>query len=234
MRLKGYHDIEEQMELNSRLDKLEQERKQCTSMSVYSPFVYNLLSLVFTVINVLLPIYIMLEVFVSLVRKLVRPSINDGLYNFLLFEEATQSTLGSLGSLVEMCAIIYCMTSAVVGFYQIPIIARIRPQLWNTPMHRIVINLAFIQLLSSSFPIQARILGITSFDLLGYYHLSDYLSSDIFQCCVKIVFLAVMSTQYFNVFPPTYWVYKFATSKLFMLLLFVKRTLQSKPKTKSS
>jgi hypothetical protein len=136
------------------------------------------------------------------------------------------------------------MMSAFVGMYQMPGISKIKPKYKNTSIHKIAINVALILLLSSSFPVVARILGndmihrlisssrknfssnndeltltiyesilylgLTSFDLIGYYSTAKYLKNDLLHVAFSAAFMFVMSQQYMKVFPPTYYAYRMA------------------------
>lgn len=93
------------------------------------------------------------------------------------------------------------MTATFVGLYSLRRMSSLRPKLANTSLHKLVLNIAIIQLVSSSFPVVARTLGLISFDLLGYYSSWHQLRNDIWSYLYKIVFILVLSHQYFQLFP---------------------------------
>jgi len=149
--------------------------------------------LLVTIINFLFPAYIVLRV---LVKVFLHP--NYGLHDFLLFEEQSVSKLGSLSAVVEAIGIIYIITSAFVGFYKLPFISFMKPRVFDTSMYKIAVNVAAILFLSSSFPVVAKLLGLTSFDLMGYYHYTQYLKRDSFHWIYKSLFMLTMTFQYYK------------------------------------
>jgi hypothetical protein len=66
-------------------------------------------------VNLLFPAYIVLGVFVKLAKSLFDPSPDQGLYNFLLFEQTKTSFLGSLGRLIEIMVILYVFVTMVTN-----------------------------------------------------------------------------------------------------------------------
>jgi len=131
------------------------------------------------------------------------------LNGFLVFEEEVHSKFVSMSHLVDIWVIVFVMVSAFVGFYQLPWISTMKPLPRSTSIHRTVINVALILLLSSSFPVVARILGLTFFDLMGYYHYSHYVENNsLFHDICKIIFVATMTQQYVKIFQPIFYAYR--------------------------
>ncbi len=120
------------------------------------------------------------------------------------------------------------ITSAFVGFYNLPLTKRIRPKFHSMSMEKLTLNVMCVLLLSSSFPVVARILGIylifsifsifsvfdkdlfnvyyctnveiTSFDLLGDYSNTTYLRSNQFLYLYKLVFVVALTHRYVTFF----------------------------------
>jgi len=221
-------DSQERSNLQEQLRVLTQRKLEASRANFYKSFSRNFLSLFFTLVNLLFPLYIVLHTFIQLAKGIFDPKQGDELYNFLQFEQAEKSFLGSLVSLVETTVTMYLMTSAFVGFYSIPWISSIKLRPRKTSMRKIAINMTFIQLLSSSFPVVARILGLTSFDLMGYYSNTNHLRSEMFNSCYKVAFMMAMMHQYFIIFPTKYfyetWISFFGRYKQ------VRQTFESKEK----
>jgi hypothetical protein len=105
--------------------------------------------------------------------------------NLADFLNLQDSTTGSFSSFWQVAVIMYLllfnvlhffihcvrymMASAVVGFYNLPLMARIKPQVGRTSMGKLIINMGCILLISSSFPVVARILGVSSVACLNSY-----------------------------------------------------------------
>ncbi len=51
------------------------------------------------------------------------------------------------------------MLASIVGFYSLPLFRRLKPELHDTPMTKIIGNVAVILILSSALPVLARTLG---------------------------------------------------------------------------
>jgi len=157
------------------------------------PIIRNILSLLITTVNLAFAGYLVLRVVIHLFRYFFSPLFGDptasDLADFLaLQDDAKAYRLGSFASLLQILVIMYMMTSAFVGFYSLPITNRIRPKLHGLSMEKLTLNVTCVLLISSSFPVVARILEITSFDLIGDYSNTTYLSSDKFLYLYKAVF----------------------------------------------
>jgi len=169
------------------------------------PIVRNILSILITILNLAFTGYLVLRVFIHLLRQFFSPLFGDptasDLADFLaLQDDAKAYRLGSFASLLQILVIMYMMTSAFVGFYNLPITKRIRPKFKSLSMEKLTINVACVLLISSSFPVVARILEITSFDLIGDYSNTSYLSSDRFLYLYKFVFLVALTHRYVTFF----------------------------------
>jgi len=170
------------------------------------PIIRNILSILITVINLTFTGYLVLRVFIHLLRQFFSPLFGDPtaleLADFLaLQDDAKAYRLGSFASLLQILVITYMMTSAFVGFYNLPIITKhIKPKKDNMTMEVLSLNVGLVLLLSSSFPVVARILEITSFDLLGDYSNTPYLRNQHFLFAYKFVFLVALTHRYVTFF----------------------------------
>ena len=69
------------------------------------------------------------------------------------------SSFGVLGTILEVLVIFYLTIATVVGLYHVPGFRRLRPELRETTMTKIILNCLVMQLLSSSLPVLSRVLG---------------------------------------------------------------------------
>jgi len=169
------------------------------------PIIRNILSILITLINLTFTGYLVLRVFIHLLRQFFSPLFGDPtaseLADFLaLQDDAKAYRLGSFASLLQVLVITYMMTSAFVGFYNLPITKRIKPKFGQMSMEMLSLNVTLVLLISSSFPVVARILEITSFDLLGDYSNTTYLRSQQFLIGYKFVFLVALTHRYVTFF----------------------------------
>uniref|UniRef100_A0A0N5AL31 Protein LMBR1L n=1 Tax=Syphacia muris TaxID=451379 RepID=A0A0N5AL31_9BILA len=96
---------------------------------------------------------------------------------------------GIFGAFVEVIIIWYFMLASIVGLYSAPILKKMRPLKAETSMTCIVANCTTVLILSSAFPVLARTLGITTFDLLGEYGNLDWLSNLKLVLAYNVLFL---------------------------------------------
>jgi hypothetical protein len=169
------------------------------------PIIRNIFSLILTIVNMAFTGYLVLRVFIHLLRYFFSSLFGDAtashLADFLALQEnAKANRLGSFASLLQILVIMYMMTSAFAGFYNLPITHRIRPKIRGLSMEKLTLNVACVLLISSSFPVVARILEITSFDLIGDYSNTTYLSSSWFLYLYKFVFLVALTYRYVTFF----------------------------------
>ncbi|KAK0416651.1 hypothetical protein QR680_012609 [Steinernema hermaphroditum] len=92
-------------------------------------------------------------------------------------EVHSRHTFGIFGACVEVIIILYIMSASLVGFYTVPFLMRLKPSKGKTSMTSVIGNCATFLILSSALPVFARILGITTFDLLGAYGSLNWLSN---------------------------------------------------------
>lgn len=171
------------------------------------PIIRNILSIVITLVNLAFTGYLVLRVFIHLLRQvsIFSPIFGDPATNeladfLLLQDDAKAYRLGSFASLLQILVITYMMTSAFAGFYNLPITQRIKPKVGQMSMEMVSLNVTLVLLISSSFPVVARILEITSFDLLGDYSNTTYLRSHQFLIAYKSVFLVALTHRYVTFF----------------------------------
>ena len=69
------------------------------------------------------------------------------------------SSFGIFGTILEVLVIFYLTVASVVGLYHLPGFWRLRPEVRETTMTKIILNCLVMQLLSSSLPVLSRVLG---------------------------------------------------------------------------
>ncbi len=116
--------LEDREEIENKLTEVKRQLVNAKKTSSFGPFFWNLLSLVVTVMNLLLPAYIVLKIVVILTKNFLNPSPEGGFYSVLAFEERTHTFLGSLEHFLETIVIMYMITAAFVGFYKLPWVTR--------------------------------------------------------------------------------------------------------------
>jgi hypothetical protein len=185
--------------LRSRMEHVTNEKASLHHTTMH-PLIRNSLFVIVTFLNITIAGYVMLRVFTHLLRHFLNPYAASNLADFLALEDDASFRLGSLSSILQIAVIIYMMSSAFLGFYNFPKIKRFMPKVGNTSIAKLIINMAFILLISSSFPVVARILEITSFDLLGEYNTTNYLRNNLFLYAYKIVFIIAFTHRYVTFF----------------------------------
>ncbi|KAI8513574.1 Limb region 1 -like protein [Branchiostoma belcheri] len=102
--------------------------------------------------------------------------------------QASLSMFGVLGASVEIVLILYLMVASVVGFYSVPLFSRIRPTKASTPMTMVIANCLVLLTMSSALPVLSRTIGITHFDLLGYFGRFNWLGNFYIVLLYNVVF----------------------------------------------
>jgi len=209
--------------------RLQEVRTKLISLhrTTMHPLISNVLSLMITVLNLAFAAYVVLRVFIHLMFFAHHASSN---LDFLTLQD---SSAASFSSFWQVAVIIYMMTSAVVGFYNLPLMERIKPQVGHTSMAKLIINMGCILLISSSFPVVARILEITSFDLLGDYSHTKYLRNELFLDIYKTAFMMVFAYRYFIFFNKS-WHDTGLVSFLANLMTFLSHWQTKSPNPKNS
>jgi len=122
------------------------------------------------------------------------------LENKTISTSALSRTLNTFGYLIEIGHILYIAISAVVVLYNNSIFKYFQPRVGDTPMHEIVGNTTILLIMSSSLPIIVRILGLTSFDLMGYYSNTDFLRNSVVLHLYRLVFLSLVLIKLLELF----------------------------------
>lgn len=79
------------------------------------------------------------------------------------------SKLGFFETFFEIILILYFTVASLVGLYSLPFLKSIKPNVHSTPIRQIILNCAIYLIFSSALPVSSKILGLTSFDLLGRF-----------------------------------------------------------------
>uniref|UniRef100_A0A336MNJ6 CSON004217 protein n=1 Tax=Culicoides sonorensis TaxID=179676 RepID=A0A336MNJ6_CULSO len=189
--------------LTDRLKELEIERKNLDKLRASSAFQRNfvypvamLLLLALTGITVLLVAQNTIELLIG-IKALPLSSRQFTLGIMSL------SKLGPLGAALEFVVIIYLSATSTVGLYTMPSMQKVRPKTRKTSLSMLILNCALVLILSSAFPLLARILGITNFDLLGDFGEIEWLGSFTFVLLYNVVFATAAGLIIFFKFTTT-------------------------------
>jgi LMBR1-like membrane protein len=170
----------ENVKLYDRLRELEVERseldKQRTSSCVARNLIYPLamlLLLLITSITVLLVMQNTIELLIGikalpLSSRVSFVKILENSMKFQLFFFSQQFTLGIsslsklgvFGAALEIFVILYLGITSFVGFYTMPLFAKIRPKRRKTSLTHLITNSLLILILTSALPLLSRILGL--------------------------------------------------------------------------
>lgn len=124
---------------------------------------------------------------------------------------------------MEILVIFYLGTSSFVGFYAMPVFAKIRPKRRKTSLSHLIANSLLILILTSALPLLSRILGesretsevsrkfnffstpegITNFDLLGDYGEINWLGNFVIVLLYNFIFIVSTSLCVMNKFTMT-------------------------------
>lgn len=175
MQLEPYNEQEsaiEQKLLDLELERQTLEQQQNASLlrrNLCYPLVMLLL-LFLTAFQVIVVVQNTLEILVGIKHvPLYSPKFTLGITSL--------SALGPLGAAIEIVLILYLWLASIVGFYTLPLLSRLKPNLCDTSMTQIIGNSAVLLILSSALPVLARILGITNFDLMGDFGRIEWLGN---------------------------------------------------------
>jgi len=194
---------EEKETAKSQIRALRIEHATAVAYTNWTFFFWNFVSLSMTLINVLFPIYIILRVIVNGFLSKGLEEIYQIISLFMNIQPLQlQFQVGWIGPILETTGIAYLITSTFIGFYSLPFCNFLRPKRNETPVHKIAMNVAAILFLSSSFPITCKLLGLTSFDLLGFYNYSQYIKTSGFHLLYKAIFMITISVQYYKLILP--------------------------------
>jgi hypothetical protein len=116
----------------------------------------------------------------------------------------------------------YVIVAAVVGLYALPWIKDMKPKANDTDLMTIAGNIVIFLLMSSSFPVVAWVLGLTSFDLIGYYENMYSLTSLKEKLGYRLLFTIFLGMRYTKLFYSTL-VVMFRT--LLKILFGIKRII---------
>ncbi|XP_062321534.1 limb region 1 homolog-like protein isoform X1 [Osmerus eperlanus] len=115
-----------------------------------------------------------------------------------LLGAASFSIFGSLGAAMQVILILYLMISSVLGFYSLPLFAKLRPHKQDTSLTQVIGNCVSLLVLSSALPVFSRTLGITRFDLLGDFGRYNWLGNFHIVFLYNILFAGLTSACLIN------------------------------------
>ncbi|CAF0872299.1 unnamed protein product, partial [Brachionus calyciflorus] len=163
-------------DLNKQLDakikditKLKNESKRLT---VYRNLCYPIIMFFLLILNLFGILMVAKNTFYVIFGKLPTTKLPSN--NMIDNQTANSSmsnvyTLGMVQTSFEIALILYFIIASLIGFYNAPFFKKILPQYKSTPMDKIILNCAFFLTFSSALPVSSKILGLTSFDLLGHF-----------------------------------------------------------------
>lgn len=186
------------------LAKYEQEPEQVTILSSIRWLLRNLLALVLSAINLVLPLLL----FIRAIDIQLRPYIaTEGAvyYYSFLSPDGASSTVWFTS---EIALILYITVAAFSGLLTSPLMARFRPRHHATGMHKILVCIYFGLVVASALPVTGRLLGLISFDLMGAYDNLEYLQSKVLASFMQTLFALLLVKRYLEFFPWTNSVYQ--------------------------
>lgn len=169
-------DSVENVKLYTRLRELEVERSEldkqrgssCVARNLIYP-VSMLLLLLLTSITVLLVVTNTIELLIGIkalpLSSRVSCSSSDCWIVLIKFLQqftlgiSSLSKLGVFGATLEVFVILYLGITSFVGFYAMPLFAKIRPKRRKTSLSHLIANSMLILILTSALPLLSRILG---------------------------------------------------------------------------
>ncbi|VDO97784.1 unnamed protein product [Soboliphyme baturini] len=86
-------------------------------------------------------------------------------------------------------------TASLVGLYNVPVMARLRPYRHRTSITKVILNCVVILVLSSALPVLTRVTGVSSFDLLGHYGRLDWLGNFYLVLAYNLVFMVLTASS---------------------------------------
>lgn len=112
--------------------------------------------------------------------------------------EKSASYLGPLGALVEVILIVYMTAASLLGFFNTPLLRRLRPRPHDTSMIKIIINSIILLILSSAMPVVVQVLGITKYNLFGHFSSIAVLGNFWLLFCYNIMFISLTTLILFT------------------------------------
>lgn len=159
-----------QNEFDKNKERIEILRKKSKWKTLY----INVCFLIIIILMSFLFSFIILTIFKNIIYILFDFIITKFVFDF---DENLNKTdylfsVPILKTTLEILIIMYFMIASLIGFYSIPFFGKILPKLRSTTMDKLILNCALSLILSSALPVSTKLLGLTSFDLLGYF--GDY------------------------------------------------------------
>ncbi|PRP81280.1 hypothetical protein PROFUN_04515 [Planoprotostelium fungivorum] len=187
-----------------RLEELRRQLSEAEKATVKGTIFWNGISLSLISINIVFPTVIVLKVFFHLANSFIR---GERLYNFAHMEETTYSYLHFFILYLETASVGYSIAAALLGLYQLNWMKKIQPKRGETTVRRLTLNVGVVLVLSSAFPIIFRVLGLTSFDLIGLYRQANHSANQMLHLIMRASFIMTLTRQFVVLFPPTRYVY---------------------------
>lgn len=101
------------------------------------------------------------------------------------------SMFGWIGAIIQVVLNLYSLTASLLGLYHIPVMRQHQPQVHGTSLFQLQLNCLCLLLLSSAIPVQSRILGMTTFNLLAAFGRLDWLGNFGLVIVYNLVFVGV-------------------------------------------
>ncbi|XP_062519963.1 limb region 1 protein-like [Corticium candelabrum] len=166
----GSNSSDDVAELTARAEQLEYRKNDIyrqLSASRWQKNVFYPLTMLFVL---LLMGVTMFMVFVNVLRLIVvEGSLPVVATDVLLDQPQPTTVIGRVMSFVEVAVTLYLVAASLTGFYSAPLSTGLQPVLHRTSILKIIANCVAVLMLSSAMPVVTRMLGLTRFDLVGYF-----------------------------------------------------------------
>lgn len=159
------------------LDEMEQEKKKLERRRDASSWQRNLVYPLCFLVLLLLTAISMAMVALNFLSLLFVDEALPMRASEVVIGKVSSSIMGKFGAVLEIILIFYLMAASLMGFYSLPWFAKLTPIVKNTPMTQVIANCVVLLVLSSALPVLARMLGITTFDLMGEFGRFDWLGN---------------------------------------------------------
>ncbi|XP_028405757.1 limb region 1 protein homolog isoform X2 [Dendronephthya gigantea] len=159
------------------LDEMELERKKLERRRDASSWQRNLVYPLCFLVLLLLTAISMAMVALNFLSLLLMDEALPMRASEVVIGKVSSSMMGKFGAVLEIILIFYLMAASLMGFYSLPWFTKLTPIVKNTPMTQVIANCVVLLVLSSALPVLARMLGITTFDLMGEFGRFDWLGN---------------------------------------------------------
>lgn len=188
--------------VEAELSKYSVGAERTTLMSSIRWLLRNVMAIVLSTINLILPLLLFVRAIDVQLRPLLATEGAVYYYSFLYPEESSSTAWFT----TEMALITYLTCAAFTGLFTSGFMARFRPHKQSTGVRRIIVSIYLCLVLASALPVVGRILGLISFDLMGAYDNMGYLKNQLLTSSMQTIFALLLVKRYLEFFPWTNYV----------------------------